>query len=98
MKALLFVATVGLSIGATGVAADDPMARRDTAPAMAACRVPHGIDATSTELRLAACCKVCKKGKACGDSCISKSKTCHKAPGCACDGHGPARPADELVL
>ena len=33
----------------------------------------------------AACCKRCKKGKACGDSCISKSKTCHVGPGCACD-------------
>ncbi|SEL27645.1 hypothetical protein SAMN04488032_1163 [Pacificibacter marinus] len=34
----------------------------------------------------AACCKVCKKGKACGDSCISRSYTCHKGVGCACDG------------
>lgn len=33
----------------------------------------------------AKCCKICKKGKACGDSCISRSKTCHKGPGCACD-------------
>ena len=33
-----------------------------------------------------ACCKVCKKGKACGNSCIAKSKTCHKGRGCACDG------------
>lgn len=32
------------------------------------------------------CCKVCRKGKACGDSCIAKDKTCHKSPGCACDG------------
>lgn len=32
------------------------------------------------------CCKICRKGKACGDSCISRSKTCHKGPGCACDG------------
>lgn len=32
-----------------------------------------------------ACCKVCSKGKACGDSCISRKKTCHKPPGCACD-------------
>lgn len=31
------------------------------------------------------CCKVCSKGKACGNSCISRSDTCHKAPGCACD-------------
>ena len=34
----------------------------------------------------AACCKTCRKGKACGDSCISKSKTCRKGRGCACDG------------
>lgn len=33
-----------------------------------------------------ACCKVCKAGKACGDSCISKSKTCTKGSGCACNG------------
>ncbi len=33
-----------------------------------------------------ACCKTCKKGKACGDSCISKSYKCHKPKGCACDG------------
>jgi hypothetical protein len=32
----------------------------------------------------AACCKKCSKGKACGDSCISRSKQCHKGPGCAC--------------
>ncbi|MBN8542212.1 MAG: hypothetical protein J0L82_17605 [Deltaproteobacteria bacterium] len=32
------------------------------------------------------CCKVCTKGKACGDSCISRYKTCTKGVGCACDG------------
>jgi hypothetical protein len=32
------------------------------------------------------CCKICTTGKACGDSCISKSYTCHKPSGCACDG------------
>lgn len=32
-----------------------------------------------------ACCKTCTKGKACGDSCISRDKTCHKGRGCACD-------------
>ena len=35
---------------------------------------------------LAACCKTCQKGKACGDSCISRSYTCRKGFGCACDG------------
>lgn len=32
------------------------------------------------------CCKVCRKGKACGDGCIARDKQCHKGPGCACDG------------
>jgi hypothetical protein len=30
------------------------------------------------------CCKICRKGQACGNSCISWSKTCHQPPGCAC--------------
>lgn len=33
-----------------------------------------------------ACCKVCRKGQACGNSCISWDKQCHKPPGCACQG------------
>lgn len=32
------------------------------------------------------CCKVCKKGKACGDSCIARDKRCTKGKGCACNG------------
>lgn len=32
------------------------------------------------------CCKVCTTGKACGNSCISRTKTCHKGAGYACDG------------
>ena len=31
------------------------------------------------------CCKTCSKGKACGNSCISRRLACHKPPGCACD-------------
>jgi hypothetical protein len=33
----------------------------------------------------AACRKVCDKGQACGDSCISRKYECHKGKGCACD-------------
>lgn len=33
----------------------------------------------------AGCCKVCRKGKACGNSCIARDKQCHQPPGCACD-------------
>jgi hypothetical protein len=36
--------------------------------------------------RAYACCKICSTGKACGDSCIARWKTCHKGKGCACDG------------
>jgi hypothetical protein len=32
------------------------------------------------------CCKICTKGKACGNSCIARWKTCHKGRGCACNG------------
>ncbi len=31
-----------------------------------------------------ACCKHCTTGQPCGDSCISRSYTCRKPPGCAC--------------
>lgn len=31
------------------------------------------------------CCKVCTKGKACGDSCIGRQLACSDPPGCACD-------------
>jgi hypothetical protein len=33
-----------------------------------------------------ACCKVCKDGKACGDTCIARTDTCHAGAGCACQG------------
>ncbi len=36
--------------------------------------------------KAAGCCKICRKGIACGNSCISETKTCRKAPGCACNG------------
>ncbi len=32
------------------------------------------------------CCKICRKGKACGHSCISRNYRCNQPPGCACDG------------
>ena len=31
------------------------------------------------------CCKICRKGKACGNSCIRRTYACRKQPGCACD-------------
>lgn len=40
---------------------------------------------TDNQIISQACCKQCSKGKACGNSCISRDKTCHKGSGCACD-------------
>lgn len=48
---------------------------------------PTGITCTTFDATGAQqCCKICTKGKACGDTCIAKDKVCHKGPGCACNG------------
>ena len=39
------------------------------------------------------CCRVCSRGKACGNSCIARDRTCHRGVGCACDA-GSAAPAE----
>lgn len=31
------------------------------------------------------CCRVCRVGKACGNTCIARDHACHAPPGCACD-------------
>lgn len=33
------------------------------------------------------CCRICTKGKACGNSCIHATFMCHKGRGCACDDY-----------
>lgn len=48
--------------------------------------IPLIILPTQNAPKTFACCKICSKGKACGNSCISRSYTCHKPPGCACNG------------
>jgi hypothetical protein len=50
------------------------------APIPAVVNIPQANTTNNTS-----CCKHCSKGKACGDSCISKSYTCSKPPGCACN-------------
>ena len=32
------------------------------------------------------CCRICRRGKACGNTCISRRFTCRRPPGCACNG------------
>lgn len=31
------------------------------------------------------CCRTCRKGKACGDTCVARDRECTVEPGCACD-------------
>ncbi len=45
------------------------------------------IELSTSLLQPAQCCKICRKGKACGNSCIKRSYACTKPPGCACDGN-----------
>lgn len=33
------------------------------------------------------CCRVCTTGKACGNSCIARNRTCRQPPGCACNAY-----------
>lgn len=40
----------------------------------------------SFQLAQSGCCRICRTGKACGNSCINRSLTCHQPPGCACNG------------
>ncbi len=40
------------------------------------------------ELAPRECCKICRKGKACGDSCIARDRGGHEPPGCACNESG----------
>ncbi len=48
-----------------------------SAPSASACEIgPSGVSR---------CCKVCSRGKACGNSCIARNRTCHKGRGCACN-------------
>jgi hypothetical protein len=33
------------------------------------------------------CCRYCSKGKACGNTCIARNRTCRVGHGCACDAN-----------
>jgi hypothetical protein len=45
-----------------------------------------GIESPRAVAAQQGCCKICRVGKACGNTCISRDKVCHVGPGCACDG------------
>ena len=45
-----------------------------------------GIRTPEAAVAQQGCCKICTRGKACGNTCISQDKVCHVGAGCACDG------------
>lgn len=61
-----------------------PLLRSQFAPAAHAAPASR-LEAESPERPpVRQCCKVCTKGKPCGNTCIAAWKTCHVGPGCAC--------------
>lgn len=52
--------------------------------AAAASSANSPFESNGKKLITAKCCKVCTKGKPCGDTCIAQDKVCHVGPGCAC--------------
>ncbi len=46
---------------------------------------PIARESGATPPSSAACCRVCTRGKACGNSCINRAYQCRQPPGCACD-------------
>lgn len=71
------------------VAPDSDRSYGETAPPVRTPRLPHRIDLDPSDDREcvpeAECCRICRKGKACGDSCIQVLLTCRKGDGCACN-------------
>ena len=78
-------ATTGAAVS-TGVQA--PPAPGVAQPAPAPAPVPDVTAPPPTTTR-PSCCRVCTVGKACGNSCINVTFTCHQPPGCACNAWAP---------
>lgn len=79
IKAVIVATATRLKATATRLATKVPTLRPTSIPTIF-------LPPTPTNAPPRACCKICSKGKACGDSCISKDKNCNVGPGCACNG------------
>ncbi len=91
LLAVLLSASTAAASAAPSVPAESPevlelfaFLSRNAQPSIS---IPESESDNDAILFNAACCKICSKGKACGDSCISRSYTCHKGRGCACNAN-----------
>lgn len=66
---------------------DTPTPTNTPTPTVEPAPVPIEPAAIATPMSSQACCKVCRKGRACGDSCINVGKECTEPPGCACNAN-----------
>jgi hypothetical protein len=81
----IFIALVGsllISYSASSASNDAVEPHLDQIVKTAPRANPFGLEQYVTGY----CCRVCSRGKACGDTCIAADKICHVGPGCACDG------------
>ncbi|RAK01634.1 hypothetical protein B0I24_101257 [Aliidiomarina maris] len=101
MKTLLMVLSLAFTFAMTAVQADDTNLLTTFQVEQTAVQ-DDGADCSATDesqastqadenspLAQTACCRTCTKGKACGDSCIARDKTCRRGRGCACNATKP---------
>ncbi|HEY0940325.1 MAG TPA: hypothetical protein VGE08_09535 [Steroidobacter sp.] len=89
MKVVICLIAAFLFVISSAVPADDVSAGSEVANflQMAATKaeaVNERFGLSSRKGGAARCCKVCTKGKPCGDTCIAQDKICHVGSGCAC--------------
>ena len=92
MRRSLFILAVLLTL-TTAVLADSPPTTPAATPLPIAVQsdrcASHSSSSHSTGLTgrsnsiAQTCCKICHKGKACGNTCISRQNICHVGPRCA---------------
>jgi hypothetical protein len=83
-KALVAFSLLGLLLGACTSDARTDDARSDDARSDDALSDDALSDAKDPK-DPSSCCTVCSEAaKPCGDTCISRSRECHRGPGCAC--------------
>jgi hypothetical protein len=72
---------------ATGFVLDTLLVAVDSGPHASPAPAPNPKpDTARAEPPRRACCRICRTGKACGNSCIARNKTCRQPTGCACNG------------
>lgn len=87
-RTIIALATCLLTLSTTAADVSQPTHSVDLAQIVATADRSNPFDRFEPVQRadalLGRCCKVCTKGKPCGDTCIAQDKTCHVGPGCAC--------------